>query len=62
MAAGIDGGHATTLRLRSLDAVEERRKERAESGREFMIGLDGKSRRVPQAKLSADQLDLAGVL
>ena len=43
-------------------AVEARRREIEESGRQHMVGLDGAKRRVPQARLSAYQLDLAGVL
>ena len=42
--------------------MEARRREIEESGRQHMVGLDGVKRRVPQARLSAYQLDLAGVL
>ena len=59
LEGGIDGGHATTKSLSSLEAVEAREME--ESGRQHMVGLDGVKRRVPQARLSAYQLDLAGV-
>ena len=62
LEGGIDGGHATTKSLSSLEAVEARRREIEESGRQHMVGLDGVKRRVPQARLSAYQLDLAGVL
>jgi hypothetical protein len=58
---GVDGGHDTTCSLRSMAAVDERKREVEEQDSWAIDGLDGERRRVPQAVLTEYQMAIAGV-